>query len=180
MRVQRMKNTISAKNKYEPDAASAGQKEVLHEKERKDKCRTQRRSRKTYRRSPLLGDPQIGCLRHGAHAAPTKTNKCPTYGSWTDKKAAQNARLSSAFRRQIINGCRPRANRAPTGSVTPSSDARALLRVSPRTFPDTLLLCSSPCRTLPAICKGMGRGWEYTSLPRHMTASRTFCGICKA
>lgn len=72
MRVQRMKNTISAKNKYEPDAASAGQKEVLHEKERKDKCRTQRRSRKTYRRSPLLGDPQIGCLRHGAHAAPTK------------------------------------------------------------------------------------------------------------
>ena len=116
MRVQRMKNTISAKNKYEPDAASAGQKEVLHEKERKDKCRTQRRSRKTYRRSPLLGDPQIGCLRHGAHAAPTKTNKCPTYGSWTDKKAAQNARLSSAFRRQIISGCRPRANRAPTGA----------------------------------------------------------------
>lgn len=112
MRVQRMENTISAKNKYEPDAASAGQKEVLHEKERKDKCRTQRRSRKTYRRSPLLGDPQIGCLRHGAHAAPTKTNKCPTHVSGTDKKAAQNARLSSAFLGRTLNADAVRAQTA--------------------------------------------------------------------
>lgn len=98
-----MKNTISAKNKYEPDALRAGRKEVLHEKERKRKCQSQiRQHRKAHRRSPLLGDPQI--VRSAARSArrsDKNENKRPPLRVGTDNGKPRKCAAFACFTNSV-------------------------------------------------------------------------------